>query len=84
AFGTNASKASCKNNEAREVIDAVKKVVEHLNKSANSKVKFEDVQAMLYGKSNKLVNAVPQRWISTCGVLQTVLSKWSALEVHYS
>ncbi|CAN0096505.1 unnamed protein product [Sphacelaria rigidula] len=39
---------------------------------------------MLYGKSNKLVNAVPQRWISTCGVLQTVLSNWSALEVHYS
>ncbi|CAM9410027.1 unnamed protein product, partial [Sphacelaria rigidula] len=37
AFGTNASKASNKNNEAREVIDAVKKVVEHLNKSANSK-----------------------------------------------
>ncbi|CAM9584747.1 unnamed protein product [Sphacelaria rigidula] len=39
---------------------------------------------MLYGKSNKLVNAVPQRWISTCDVLQTVLSNWSALEVHYS
>ena len=29
------------------------------------------------------MNAVPLRWISTCGVLQTALANWSALELHY-
>lgn len=33
AFGTTASWAACKNPAAREVIDTVKKVVEHLHKS---------------------------------------------------
>lgn len=39
AFGTNASRAGCKNLAARKVIDAVKKVVEHLNKSSLMKVR---------------------------------------------
>ncbi|CAM9750998.1 unnamed protein product, partial [Ascophyllum nodosum] len=47
AFGTNASKAACKNTAARQVIDAVKKVVEHLNKSNVMKVKYEDMQHLM-------------------------------------
>ncbi|CAN0496206.1 unnamed protein product, partial [Ectocarpus sp. 8 AP-2014] len=41
------------------------------------------MQVLLYGKSTKLVNAVPHRWISTCNVLEEILRSWQALEEHY-
>ena len=40
AFGTNASRAACKNVGARAIIDKIKKVIEHLNKSPSFKVTF--------------------------------------------
>ncbi|CAN0133135.1 unnamed protein product [Ectocarpus fasciculatus] len=83
AFGTNASRAACKNLAARRVIDAVKKVVEHLNKSTLMKARYDDIQVLLLGNSTKLVNAVPHRWISTCNVLEEILRSWQALEEHY-
>lgn len=43
----------------------------------------DDVQHLLYVKATKLVTAVPQRWISTCNVLEEVLRSWVALEEHY-
>ncbi|CAM9993816.1 unnamed protein product, partial [Sphacelaria rigidula] len=69
-LGTTASRVACRNPEARQTIDAVKKVVEHLNKSNII-------------KTTKLVNAVPHRWISVCQVLEEVLRNWAALEEHF-
>lgn len=43
----------------------------------------DDVQHLLYGKTTKLVTAVPHRWISTCNVVGEVLRSWMALEEHY-
>ncbi|CAM9415993.1 unnamed protein product [Sphacelaria rigidula] len=83
AFGTTASRAACRNPEARQTIDAVKKVVEHLNKSNIMKVKYEGVQHLMFGKTTKLVNAVPRRWTSVCQVLEEVLRNWAALEEHF-
>ena len=52
AFGTNASKAACKNTAARQVIDAVKKVVEHLNKSNVMKVRETNMNRLTFVRSN--------------------------------
>ena len=46
-------------------------------------VKFEDIACLVYGNPSKLVNAMPHRWISTCNVLEAVLSNWFSLEKHY-
>lgn len=42
AFGATASRAACKNPAARETMDTVKTVVEHLNKSNLMKVRDVD------------------------------------------
>lgn len=38
------------------------------------------MQHFLYDKATKLVNAFPERWISTCKVLEQVLFSWDELE----
>ena len=56
AFGTTASKSACKNTAARGVIDAVKKVGEHLNKSNVMKVR--DTKLGVKYKTPTTFNAV--------------------------
>ncbi|CAN0262981.1 unnamed protein product, partial [Scytosiphon promiscuus] len=86
AFGTTASRAACKNGAARRIIDAVRKVVQHLNKSSTTKVravKFENVEHLTFGKCTKLVNADPRRWIFICNILEELLRSWEAIREHH-
>lgn len=47
-------------------------------------MKFDDLSTSLFAKSTKLINSVPQSWISARGVLEEILLKWPSLEQHYS
>ncbi|CAM9220072.1 unnamed protein product, partial [Hapterophycus canaliculatus] len=69
-FGTTASRAACKNADARRIIDAVKRAVEELNESSLVKVR-------------RLVNADPYRWISVCNILEEIIRNWAELREHY-
>ncbi|CAN0452009.1 unnamed protein product [Ascophyllum nodosum] len=80
AFGTNASKAACKNTAARQVIDAVKKVVEHLNKSNVMKLRETNMYRLTFVRSNvndnfnlQCCTEKPHSHVPTCFFISGVL-----------
>eukprot|EP00903_Cladosiphon_okamuranus_P014534 g13481.t1 len=81
AIGTHVDPKKSANPAARKVIMAVKKAVEHINKSTRAKAIFADEQVRHYSQCShrKLVNAAPQRWSGVSNVLEAVLVNTAAV-----
>lgn len=47
-------------------------------------MKIDDISTSLFTKSTKLINTVPQSWISARGMLEEILLNWPSLEQHFS
>lgn len=83
AVGTHENPRASKNVEARRIIVAVKKVVEHVNKSPRAKVAFQEESMRLYSGVLKLKNAAPHRWSGVSNVLEVVLLNFAAIDSLY-
>ncbi|CAN0339225.1 unnamed protein product [Laminaria digitata] len=84
--GMSNSRSTSKNPETRDLLDLLKKVAEHFNRSTGSKIMLEnEVEILSDGKGSKakLSQAVVQRWISICTMVLRLLQKWDALETCY-
>ncbi|CAM9762552.1 unnamed protein product, partial [Sphacelaria rigidula] len=79
ATGMSPAKDRSKHPQCRELLDLIKGMVEHFNKSADI------IDEMLGGEGSKakLSQAIAQRWISVCQMLQRILERWDALRTFY-
>lgn len=84
AFGVCADPTKSKNPEARDLLRLVIKVIEKLNKSANWKAQFDDLQTELLGEVFKIIKHAPQRWLSLARSLERIIRLWHLLRRLFS
>ncbi|CAM9530188.1 unnamed protein product, partial [Sphacelaria rigidula] len=83
ATGMSPARDRQKNPQCRELLELIKGMVEHFNKSAVDKIALEDIIDEMSGGEGfkaKLSQAVAQRWISVCQMLLRVLERWGRPE----
>lgn len=83
AFGAHHDKGKTKNSEARAVIEAVRKMIEMINKSSKLKTKLEEILIDLVGHAVKLKNSPHHRWAAIKDVLSRVIVQWRAILQAY-
>ncbi|KAI9909978.1 hypothetical protein PsorP6_010317 [Peronosclerospora sorghi] len=86
AFGTSLDPKKFKNAAARDLVYAVRSVIEHCNKSSNSQTRWAERQRSEVGEkveSRKFVNHAPHRFLSMHKVLRRILELWTPLTSLY-
>lgn len=84
AFGVSLHANKCKNPEAREVSAALRRVLEHVNKSDYAWTKIQEAQINSSGKSERLANFIQQRWSSAREVYRKFLKNFSILQNYFN
>lgn len=83
AFGSNQNTKKCKNEEARLVSLAIRKVLEHVNKSDKATQWIREAQIEENGQTEKLANFAYQRWTSAYFVYKKVLKNFHHLHAYF-
>ncbi|KAI9910273.1 hypothetical protein PsorP6_010742 [Peronosclerospora sorghi] len=86
AFGTSLDRKKSKNAAARDLVYAVKSVIENFNKSSNSQTRLAELQTsevVEKVESRKFVSHAPHRFLSMHKVLRRVLELWTPLTSFY-
>ncbi|KAI9907018.1 hypothetical protein PsorP6_003772 [Peronosclerospora sorghi] len=86
AFGTSLDPKKSKNAAARDLVSAVKSVIEHFNKSSNSQTRLAELQRSEVGEkveSRKFVSHAPHRFLSMNKVVRRVLELCTPLTSFY-
>ncbi|KAI9907009.1 hypothetical protein PsorP6_003313 [Peronosclerospora sorghi] len=78
SFGNSLDRKKSKNAAARDLVYAVKSLIEHFNKSSNSQTRLAELQRYEV-ESHKFVSHAPHRFLSMHKVLRRVLELWTPL-----
>ncbi|CAM9625394.1 unnamed protein product, partial [Discosporangium mesarthrocarpum] len=73
AMGSRLDPSKSKNKPARQELEKVKGVIEHLKKSSTMKAHSQEVQMDMVGSCIKLINDAPHRWLSMTNVLVKII-----------
>ncbi|CAB1117218.1 unnamed protein product [Ectocarpus sp. CCAP 1310/34] len=81
--GMSNSPASSKNHLCRDLLEKMKKIIQHFNRSSGDKILLDDeLEELSEGNWNhaKLAQAVVQRWVSTAKMMFRILEQFTAIQ----
>lgn len=83
AFGSSQHLKNCKNVEAREVSQSIRRILEHINKSDKATQWIREKQLEEAGTTERLANFAYQRWSSAFFVYKKVLKNFNLLHAYF-